>query len=227
MTRTPTVVERVNRHARRAALGGAALCLAIAASAAQNTSSTGATAAVSEWVTPRFTSTAVESKTLTLKEYYDYTEASYTPPYTISTPVPVDQARWETPEQVMLSRISAMMLGDYEAWLSHYDPASRDFIAWKNAERGDTPETWLALWKDRLRVMRFKLKRRIQTGPYVIITYEMVTLDGKDASGGLELPVVFREFEDRWYATQELWQDGLVALSPWVSGKSIVEVTGK
>jgi len=179
------------------------------------------------WVWPRFATAPAEERVLTLVDRWDYVEQRYEPPYTIDAAVPQGEARTDSPEAVMISRISAMMRSDYEEWLSHWDPASREFLAAKNAQQGETPQSWVARWDDRLRFMRFRMLRRIETGPYVIITYTLVTPQGEDATGAeLELPVVFRrsEEEGRWFATQDLRHDALLAMSPWVSGQSIVEL---
>jgi len=177
-----------------------------------------------EWVWPRVSTTPPEPRTLTLLDHYDYREMRYDPPYLIDAGVPKAEARYDRPEYVVLARISAMLAGDYDWWLQNWDPESREFIARKNAENGDTPESWVTLWKDRLRFMRFKLVRRIESGPYVIVTYHLVTPKGADAGNGLEMPIVLHRVGERWYATQALHKDPFLPASPWVTGQKVMEV---
>lgn len=173
------------------------------------------------WVSPRYQTTPPQQRELTLVQHYHYTERRYEPPVTIHEPL--EEARFGSPEEAMITRISAMMRGDYEAWLAAWDPASREFVAGRNAAEGQSPEDWTTLWADRLRLMRFQLVRRIETGPYVMVTYTMVTPEGEPATV-LELPTVFRRFDGRWLATQELARDPLAPASPWVSGRYTQEV---
>lgn len=175
------------------------------------------------WVWPTNSTTKPVDKTLTIVNIYRYKEMSISPPVMID-PILKNEQRYGTPEEAMISRVSAMMALDYEWWLNTWDPASRILFQEKERASDRTKDYWIQWWKDSFRFTRFTLIRHIETGPYVILTYRMMSKDGKDVGRGLELPVVFRNEHGHWLVTADLSSDQLAQSSPWVSGKELEEI---
>lgn len=181
-------------------------------------------AAPTRWMQPVYRTTPAVQKEITATEHYTYRVAEYQPPVTIQA-VPKPSWRWTTPEEAMISRTSAMMISDYDAFMAAWDPASRAESVQSYGGSGQTEEKWLQQWKEIFAIGRMVMTRRIDTGEYAIITYRVLTFDGQDVGGGLELPTVFVKNDGRWAATQALKRDPLVLQSPWVSGQDQIERT--
>lgn len=178
-----------------------------------------------EWVWPMHETAEPEEGVLTLVTHYPYSERRYETPILVERPVPEVARRQGTPEEAMISRVSAMMAGEYEAWLDTWDEASRRLTIANNEAEGRTSDYFLQWWEDTFRFARIALVRRIETGPYVVVTYRLLTPSGEDAGNGVEFPAVFREVDGRWLATLDLRADPLVPASPWVSGETRMERT--
>lgn len=177
------------------------------------------------WVWPKYETTEPEQEKLTVVSHYTYREQEYDPPIVVQPAVPKAQRRQGTPEEAMLSRVSAMMAGDYEWWLETWDESSRVLTEEANRRSGRTREFFTSWWADTFRLAEIVLVRRIETGPYVVITYRLVTPSGEAAGNGIEFPTVFHRVEDRWLATLDLRQDPLVPASPWITGERRMEQT--
>lgn len=178
-----------------------------------------------DWVWPTHSTMEPQEKELTVVSHFTYREQEYEPPVVIEHAVPKSQRRLGSPEEAMISRVSAMMAGDYDGWLETWDAESRRLTDQNNRAQGRSPEFFLQWWDDTFRLAKVALARRIETGPYVVVTYRLVTPEGRDAGDGIEFPTVFHKVEDRWLATLDLRRDPLVPASPWVSGESRMEVT--
>jgi hypothetical protein len=177
------------------------------------------------WVWPKYKTTQPEQKKLTVVSHYTYREQEYDPAIPIRQAVPKAERRQGSPEEAMISRVSAMMAGDYEWWLETWDEASRLLTEEGNEQAGRTPEYFTRWWADTLRLAHIELVRRIETGPYVVVTYRLVTPSGEAAGNGIEFPTVFHRVGDRWLATLDLRRDPLVPASPWISGQRRMEQT--
>lgn len=175
------------------------------------------------WVWPTFKTAAPVDQDFTLVEVFHYREASYPRPIRIESPVSRDEARYDTPEYAFISRVSAMMRGDFDWWREVWAPGAANLFLAREAAQGRDASYWKQWWADSFRLTRYELVRRIETGPYVVLTYRVVTLDGKDATEGLELPVVMTQVDGTWRVSLDLRADPLVLASPWVSGQSAIE----
>ena len=183
---------------------------------------------VIEWMFPIHRTASPAQRRKTVTEHFDYVEMEYAPSPVLTQFVSCDEASFATPEQAFVSRLSAMVAGDYEWWMEHWDAESQVIVNARNAQSGETPQDWIKRWSDQLISLRFKLVRRVETGDFVVVTYQLVDQDGADASGvGLEFPTAFRKVEGRWMATQMLAADALMNLSPWSSGEPVVEFVGR
>lgn len=177
------------------------------------------------WVWPTHKTSEPQEKELTVVSHYTYREQRFDPPVAVRQAVARPRRRQGTPEEAMISRVSAMMAGDYDGWLETWDAESRRLTEENNRAEGRTQEYFLQWWDDTFRLTHFVLTRRIETGSYVVITYRLTTPSGEDAASGLEFPTVFHQVEDRWLATLDLRRDPLVPASPWVSGETRMEQT--
>lgn len=177
------------------------------------------------WVSPTHSTTEPQEKELTMVSHFKYREQEYDPPVVIRRAVPKSERRQSTPEEAMISRVSAMMAQDYDWWLETWDAESRQLTIENNLAQGRSAEYFLQWWGDTFRFANVALTRRVETGPYVVITYRLVTPSGLDAGDGIEFPSIFHQVDDRWLATLDLRRDPLVPASPWVSGRARMEQT--
>ena len=173
------------------------------------------------WAYPMFNAGTTQVKEITQIDHFPYLEQHYEPAYTIEAR-PEGEDRFSSPEEAMISRTSEMMHADYDAWLGAWDDRSRQLTEKIEKLQKITAENRLAMWKAAFTTSRFTLAHRIQTGPYVILTYHL-TREGHPVVPA-EFPVIFHELKGRWYATQELSKDPLPSTSPWMSGQDKVEV---
>jgi hypothetical protein len=173
------------------------------------------------WAFPMFKAGEAQAKEITQIDHFPYTEQLYQPSFTIEAHAKSEDS-FSTPEQAMISRISDMMNADYGAWLSVWDPPSRAVTEKMEEQHKITPASQLALWKSTFSQARLTLARRVVTGPYVILTYHL-TSDGRPVYAA-EFPSIFHQVDGRWYATQELTQDPLPAISPWTKGETKQEL---
>jgi len=177
---------------------------------------------INTWIKPLYKTAKGQQKTITQVDKFPYREQVYQPPVTIKG-LAKSQYRYVTPEDAMVSRFSAMMNGDYEGWLASWDAKSQRLLKQLDAEPNRGPDKRIAQWKGLFEKAKPVLIRRIQTGQYVIITYKLLTADGKDA-GMFEFPTVLHEVGGLWSGTEDLSGDALPTMSPWVSGKLADEV---
>ena len=61
----------------------------------------------------------------------------------------------------------------------------------------------------------------------MILTYRMVTAQGQAIYDGMEFPVVFRDVDGAWRATQNLREDEMLAVMPWSGGPSTIRIEGR
>lgn len=173
---------------------------------------------------PAFKITKPDEKEFTTITHFVYREMKFDPPVLIQ-PIAKAAERYGTAEEAMVSRVSAMMALEYEWFMTTWDSASRKLTVERDQAAGRTKDFWLQQWKDMFRFARVKLVRRIETREYVILTYHLVTPEGKDIGQGIEFPAVFKISDGRWAATQDLAADDLPDASPWVTGKREIERT--
>jgi hypothetical protein len=208
MTRAITMGSKLWRVA--AALGVAVLLGSGAAQAQQGQS----------WVFPAYPTTPPEDKVITTIDTIHYEERRFEPELVVEA-IPPGAESYASPEQAFISRLSAMIRGDYDRFMASWDDLSRQLTEANDAERGQTPTLYIETWRSIFDAAKATMVRRIDTGDYVVITYKYVLPDGT-VLVDIEFPGMFREFDDGWRATQELARDDLLAISPWVTGQTDV-----
>lgn len=176
------------------------------------------------WVWPMYKTGNPVEKQMTVVDVYNYREIMYDPPIVVNL-VSKKERHNGTPEEAMISRVSAMMTLDFEWWLETWDSTSRKEILENDRKAGRTKEYWIQWWKDSFGFARIMLIRRIESGPYVILTYRLTNEQGKDVGRNIEYPSVFHSINKKWYSTVELASDPLIPKSPWVTGNKEENMT--
>src|SRR5581483_3346177 len=147
---------------------------------------------------------------------------SYEPAVNIGEAIVPAEQQFDTPEDGFIARASDMMTLDYDRWLDTWDtPSKLQTIAYsehKNASR----DVRVAQWRSVFKSVRLQMVRRVESGPFVIISYAMA-VQGKRA-GPYEFPTVFHSLHGSWYATQELQSDPLLINMPWLGNRQRVEI---
>lgn len=171
---------------------------------------------------PSFPTTDPVSRVLTVREIYFYDEAMFAPPVRVPA-LPENVSDQSSPERTMVSRVSAIYQRDYDRFFEYWDEASRRIVEAELTAGAYSREDLVGNWGV-LNGMDIVLTRKVEAGEYDILTYQFKVKGGDDGPL-LEMPVIFKEEEGRWFATQDLRQDELIATSPWVSGENEVEFT--
>jgi hypothetical protein len=171
------------------------------------------------WVWPTYSVDTQKENLLTVTQIVHYTERSYAKPVEV-TPISRNAARYSTPEEALVSRFSAVLTGNFEWWLTTWDSASNVLVQAKNKAEGKDKTYWTQLWKEQYANAKFVVTRKIETGEYVILIYKTVGKGSAPTVDAIELPIVFKKVEDKWFTTLDLRADPLPIASPWVSGRT-------
>ena len=142
---------------------------------------------------------------VTQEHIYYYMIADYAPPYVV-TRVNRHGQKLDSPEHTAIALISAMMTADYDWYISLWDDKSVALMKEKDAEKGRSRDTWIALWEQVYRNTSVTLTKRIETGEYVIVAFEVKT-PGKPENSSRQSELIFRKQGDSWLATQALAGD--------------------
>ena len=176
------------------------------------------------WAEPAVGATPSQPVKFRTAMRFHYTQQQFQPVFTV-TPIARTAARYNTPEDAMLARVSAIVTGDYDWWLSIWDAGSRK----EQEERMKAPgeaEKMVAGWKDLYAHNHIELQHKIAYGQYVIVTYKVVP-NGAGQGNPSEFPTVFHLEGGAWKSTNDLRSDPLVPMSPWNTGKSEYEESFK
>jgi hypothetical protein len=176
------------------------------------------------WAWPAYSATQPQEKAISMIDHYRYREVKYEPPIVVQA-ISRERQSYRTPEEAMISRMSAMMTSDFDWWMSTWDQDARKQTIDNQKAEGRTKEFWVQWWQEMFSTIRVVLVRRIETGKYVVLTYRLMTPEGQDAGNEMEFPTIFHDVEGKWLATLDLSEDSLVFQSPWVSGKNETEET--
>jgi hypothetical protein len=182
--------------------------------------------ATAEWVRPFHPATAREAKSVRFTERYQYTQSLYGDQEITAENGASLLASSTGPERAFVARMNSTLRPDYQAWLATWDPPSWDFARDRYAQEGKDEQYWLTLWRNTFNNVRVRPVRKIETGPYVIVTYRVFDAQGQAVSGAFELPVVFKESSDgEWRVTLDLRADPLLQSSPWTRNRVEGSVT--
>ncbi len=177
---------------------------------------TGAPDEIATWAKPLYRTTKGQEKTIVEVEKFPYRESSYTSTKPIDY-LPKEQYRYVTPEDAVVSRLSAMANLDYDGWLKSWDKAGRTRLLEMDANGQPGKDKRLDQWRGVMSQVKPVLVRRIETGKYVIVTYRLVNKAGQDA-GQFEFPTALVQEGGLWTGTDALKNDPFFNLVPWVTG---------
>lgn len=171
---------------------------------------------IATWAKPLYRTTKGQEKTIVEVQRFPYREETYVSTKPIEY-LSKDQYRYVTPEDAVVSRLSAMANLDYEGWLRSWDSVSQARLKEMDARNEPGVKKRLNQWQGVFSQVRPVLVRRIETGKYVIVTYKLLNKAGQDA-GMFEFPTPFRQDSGLWIGTDALKDDAMFNLVPWVTG---------
>ena len=169
------------------------------------------------WVKPMYSTGKGQEKTVTQVERFPYHEMKYDPQVKVE-PGAKEQSSFISAEDAFTSRMASMMNMDYEGWLATWDKKSQKHLNEMAARPEFSKENRMKQWKNVLAAARPVMVRKINTGDYSIITYKLVTAQGKELQP-FEMPAAFHQVGGLWYGTEDLRTDLLLSYMPWASGK--------
>ncbi len=175
------------------------------------------------WAKPVFPTKPPVDKVITTVDTYNYVESTYAPSVRIE-PIPQNTTSHTTPETATVAQFSAMFNEDLDWFAKTWTEAAWAETEAYNTASGHSPKDITQRWRAAFRVSRPLLLRRIDTGPYTILTYKLVAQDGTLVVD-MEMPLILENESGRWLATQALRKDPFPSLSPWVTGETEFEAT--
>lgn len=160
---------------------------------------------------PMFRTEAPVQQKVVAEYQYFFTVSRY------SSPVPVaittrDKASYASPEQATMALVSAMATQDFEWFRSVWDAASVKVLEERDKTTNQDAAFWKNAWARGFANTRVELTTRIETGEYVLIAYRLVPANATTREGAAtELVTALKADKGRWFATQELADDPVLA----------------
>jgi hypothetical protein len=149
----------------------------------------------------RFRMSPAEKGRIVLETIYEYAVREYLPPVQV-TGERREAASTQTAEGTAMAHISAMQSLDYDGWTRLWTKESLERMAEiDRAEKRDRA-FWIAAWERAFRGRVFELRKRIDTGEFVIILYRNTA-----ATDDFLMPIVLKRVGEEWRTTQELSTD--------------------
>jgi hypothetical protein len=156
------------------------------------------------------TGAPIEQKLIVEDQYY-FTVKPFSPPVPVSLTTR-ERAVYDTPEQATMALISAMASQDFDWFRSVWDTAAIKVLEERDKKANHDASFWRQTWARVLANRRVELTTRIETGDYVLIAYRLVALDAaQPATDAMELTTPLKRENGRWFATQELAEDPVLA----------------
>lgn len=157
---------------------------------------------------PIFPISDYEIKKIIVEEVYYYRIMAYTPPVKVPLYAAEEDKSYKTPEEALISVLSAMFAKDYNWWLSSWTKSSQELNIEEDRKRNITPETWTQIWERDLKGKEVEITHRIEVGSYIILGYSVIDLNEKDVSKrSFESQLVFKLEDGKWLATLDLASD--------------------
>src|SRR3954468_16373790 len=177
---------------------------------------TGVADEIPTWTKPLFKATRGQEKTIVEVQRFPYRQEMYQDAKPIEY-LAKDQYRYVTPEDALVSRLSAMANLDYEGWMKSWDKVSQARLRNMDARNEPGMQKRLNQWQGVFSQVHPVLVRRVETGKFLIVTYKLLNKAGQDA-GMFEFPTPFLQDGGLWIGTDALINDPLFNLVPWVTG---------
>jgi hypothetical protein len=155
-----------------------------------------------------YQTTPPKKQQIVTENSYFFTVRSYDPPVKISPIRQKTESSYGTPEEAVISLLSAMFRKDHQGWLLSWDEPARKEMQESDRAANRTPSFWTQKWEDHLQGKTAELITRVETGPYVIIEYRIVPgSSGSSFTGGFTEKIALKAEQGKWSATQELSSD--------------------
>ena len=163
--------------------------------------------------TTKFKRSKATTYELVVENVYFFHVSKYLEPTEIIPLKKPEQTSYQTPEDVNLANISAMLAGDWDWFLLTFSPEAQKWISNSNKKEGRTGKWWVEMWKKGFEGMRIFLNDRTESGDYVTITYFVVS---PDTGRKTKMPRIFKKTKDgKWLATRDLPGNDPVSITPW------------
>jgi hypothetical protein len=147
-------------------------------------------------VTRRFTATKT----------YIYHSREYQPAVSIVL-MNLQPKRSATPEEALISQLSALHKGDYDWWMGTWDPQSRDKLMRQQKDSAATREQWLQSMQTEIFGGSCRLSTWILRREYVILRYSCSTKARSGNSGANSHAVAFKSYGGEFVATLDIEKD--------------------
>jgi hypothetical protein len=178
---------------------------------------------------PIFASSPRVQKEFTIRYIYDYAMSTYTPAATLPIVSPAQFDR-TTPEGALIALVSAMQLGDYDAWLQCWDETSRKALVDSAKASNQDAAALKKHLQSAVAGRSVVLVYRLETTSYVILDTRLVS--GKEQTP--IFPSVFKNVSGKFLATNELgtslllggWQPGIAGIDNRTSPVPIAGLSG-
>ncbi len=132
-----------------------------------------------------------------------------------------EEASYDTPEDALISNISAMVAGNHKWSQEAFTPDALIQNEKWDKEHNKGAEWWEDLWRKSFAGKRFFLFERVETGEFVKIIYYCV--DPTNSDEKYRIPMNFEKTKDgKWLATRKLPPDDPVSITqwPWPDGET-------
>ncbi len=158
---------------------------------------------------------------LAIENVYYFHVSKYIPMTEITLLKNSEEASYDTPEDALVSNISAMVAGNFKWFQETFtsDALIQDEKWDKDHDRG--PEWWIAPWRKSFTGTRFFLFERLETGKFVMVTYYCV--DSENPDDKYMMNSDFEKTKDgKWLVTRKLPPDDPVSITPrpWPEGET-------
>lgn len=156
-----------------------------------------------------FKYTQPEFKEFVIEYSYPYTVSSYLDSQSIPLLKDRSQANNNTPEDALISFVSAMANKDYEWFLSTWTEKDRTRIIAEDKENGWDEEFFFKIWDKTLSGKSLKLLNRIERKPYIYIGYQLY--GDKQGDDNQVRTLAFVHENNVWRVTNEAACDPILA----------------
>lgn len=157
---------------------------------------------------------------------YVVSTGTYEPPFLVK-PVKRVEAKYSTPEEAMVSHLSALITKDYDWFYDHWTDASRKVNEQRNKELNSTREQTIQDWSlidNKPIEIRYRADYIVNNKKYVFISYRVKGMMIGDSE--LEAEMAFTKESNRWLATQDLASNPVLnnLFKIWKSNKTTVVI---
>jgi len=150
---------------------------------------------------------------------FKYEEAEYANNSKIEY-IAIDKAKYDTPENAMIARFSALAAKDIQWWRGQWESVEQADLSLSHLmANGATEKQIVNRWGNITEFNHIRLIRRITFNNYAIVTYQVVSKSKQSKKNKFEIPAVFKKIRGAWKVSSDLSKSPLIAHSPWVSKK--------